>query len=248
MSRYNTFVYNDDFYGMPYLSPKFYKRCFHRIPLGTIVHRDVGKKITFQARTGNGYFGSILGKLYYDKYFYNVPSSINNAQGEPYRRQFIAAIEKWQYDLTTEQKALYNKRATKGLRMSGYNLFIRKAMKGEIEMYVDRGDPAAVDYEKEDLTIDGAWHELDLSAIVPAGAKAVLFASRCEGNAVNWKICIRKKGNTNTVNQACLETIRANVTRYRTGTVAVDVNRKVEYNADNQAWTTLSLTVRGWWT
>lgn len=115
-------------------------------------------------------------------------------------------------------------------------------------MFVDRGDPSVVDFEKEDLTIDGAWHLLDLSGIVPPAAKAVLFGGLCEGNAIDWKIRLRTKGNSNEVNVACLETIRANVIRCRSGIVALCGEQKVEYNADNQAWTTLSLVVRGWWT
>ena len=114
-------------------------------------------------------------------------------------------------------------------------------------MYVDRGDPAAYDFAKEDLTIDGAWHDLDLSGIVPVCAKAVLLIGHVEGNAVDWKMNFREKGNVNEVNHADMETIRANVTRHRSLIVAVDTNRVIQYNADNEAWTHLDLAVRGWW-
>ena len=39
--------------------------------------------------------------------------------------------------------------------------------------YVHRGNPTAYDYDQRTLTHDGAWHTLDLSAIIPANAKLV---------------------------------------------------------------------------
>jgi len=114
-------------------------------------------------------------------------------------------------------------------------------------MYCDRGDPAAYDYAKEDLTLDGAWHDLDLSDIVSVCAKAVLLVGHVEGNAVDWTIVFRKKGNVNEVNHGGMETLRANVERCRMMIVACDTNRVIQYKADNQAWATLDLGVRGWW-
>lgn len=113
--------------------------------------------------------------------------------------------------------------------------------------FYDRGDPATFDYAKEDLTIDGAWHDLNLSAIVPAGAKAVLICGEVEGAGTDWEIRFRKNGNTNEINTCDMETIRAGVERHRSSIVACDANRVIEYKADNQAWTTLNLVVRGWW-
>lgn len=226
----------------------YFGKSIKRIPLGLRVRGQLAHKVIFQMVRGNGLYGSVLGKAYQTIKKYFVPSSINNVQGEPYRAQMRAAVHKWQADLTTEQKEEYTKRANKGLKMSGYNLFIREAMKGEVQMFVDRGDPATYDYAKEDLTIDGAWYDLDLSAIVPAGAKAVLLVGHVEGNGTDWAIMFRKKGQTNEINHGEMETLRANVERCRLMICAVDTNRVVQYKADNQAWTTLDLGVRGWWT
>ena len=223
-------------------------REYKGIPVGLAVRGSINNEYTYRVRPGNGHYDSELGKVYQDKYVYFVPGSINNAQSEPYRRQWIAAVHKWRYDLTDAQKAGYNLIASKGLRMSGYNVFMRKAMKGEIEMFINRGDPAAYDKAKEDLTIDGAWHDWNVSAIVPAGAKAVLLIGHLEGNAIDWKINFREKGNSNEINHADMETIRANITRHRSVIVAIDANRVLEYNADNEAWTHLDLCIRGWWT
>lgn len=226
----------------------FTKRAISGIPLGWEVRKRFAHQYIFRVQRGNGFVGSVVGRKYQHRMAYYVPGSISNVEGEPSRRQWIAAVHKWIYDLTTEQKEEYNKRVQTGLRMSGYNLFIREAMKGIVSMYVDRGDPASYDYAKEDLTIDGAWHDLNLSALVAAGAKAVFIIGHLNGNAIDWKISFRKKGNVNEVNHGGMETLRANVTRHRSSTVSLDVNRVIQYKVDNENWTTLDLAVRGWWT
>jgi len=224
------------------------KRMYGGVFIGYGIRGSIADDKTFRVRRGNGVYGAIDGEIYQDKYNYFVPTSINNTQSEPYRRQWIAAVHKWIYDLTAEQKNSYQRRASHGLQMSGYNLFIREAMKGLVDMYVDRGDPAAYDKVKTDLTIDGAWHDLDLSSIVPAGAKAVLLKTRLQSANPGDAIRYRLKGNTNEINVCGCEALRANVIRTRLGITSIDVNRVLEYNADNIAWTLLDIVVRGWWT
>jgi len=223
-------------------------RIYLGVILGAAIRRSIAKDRTFRVRQGNGYYESLLGETYQDQYDYFVPSSINNTESEPYRRQWIAAIHKWKYDLTDNEKEAYNKRTLKGLRMSGYNLFIREAMKGLVQMFVDRGDPAAFDYAKEDITTDATWRDLDLSAIVPAGAKAILLKTQLQSANPGDKIQYRKKGNSNEINTCGCEALRANVIRTRLGLTAIDANRVIQYNADDISWTTLNIVVRGWWT
>lgn len=115
-------------------------------------------------------------------------------------------------------------------------------------MYSDRGDPATYDFDKDDLVKDGAWHDLDLSDIAPVCTHAVLLVGHVEGNGVDWTIMFRKKGNVNEINHGEMETIRANVERCRLMICSVNADRVLQYKADNQAWTTLDLAVRGWWT
>lgn len=115
-------------------------------------------------------------------------------------------------------------------------------------MYQDRGDPAVYDYDKDDLTKDGAWHDLDLSHIAPVCTHAVLLVGHVEGNGVDWKISFRKKGNVNEVNHGGMETLRAGVERCRMMICSVNASRVLQYKADNKAWAILDLAVRGWWT
>ena len=118
---------------------------------------------------------------------------------------------------------------------------------GKAPVFVDRGDPAVYDYAKEDLTIDGAWHDMDLSAIVSEKAKAVFIIGHLQGNGVDWAIMFRKNGNVNEVVHGGMETLRANIERHRSSIVALDDNRIIEYKIDNQAWDTLDLAVKAWW-
>lgn len=118
---------------------------------------------------------------------------------------------------------------------------------GRAPCYVDRGDPAVYDYNKEDLTIDGAWHDMDLSGIVSEKAKAVFIIGHLQGNGVDWHIMFRKKGNVNEIAHGGMETLRANVERHRSSVVSLDDDRVIQYKVDDEAWTTLDLAVKGWW-
>jgi len=225
-----------------------WKRSYANIPLGIRVRRQLGKKVIFRVRRGNGHAGAVAGIAYQDKYKYVVPSSINNVESTPYRTQWAACVDYWRNILSDDEKEVYNKRAVKGFRMSGYNLFMREAMNGEVGMFVDRGDPASKDFLIGDLTKDGTWYTLDLTAIIPSTARAVLIKTRLKSPAAGDRIRYRRKGNTNEINTCSCEALRANVTRRRMGIIAVNGAQEIEYNADNVGWTELEIIVRGWWT
>lgn len=248
MAKFGQFKFSEAQFGEKDVPSKTRNRMFATTKLGNEVRRDKDRKVIYRVRGGKNFYGTALGYKLQDKYKYVVPSSINNPEGEPGRRQWIAAVHKWKYDLTPAQKEAYNARVTSSMHMYGYNLFMREAMKGLVDMFIDRGDPAAYDFVKTDLTLDDAWHDMDLSSIVAAGAKAVLICGHLEGAAVDWKIIFRKKGNTNEINHCGMDTLRAGVERHRSCIVAVDAARVMQYKADSEAWTTLSLAVRGWWT
>ena len=61
-----------------------------------------------------------------DKFSYFVPSSITNTESEPIRTLFAEAVTNWASSLSDEEKADYNRRASKGLHMAGRNLYIRE--------------------------------------------------------------------------------------------------------------------------
>jgi len=114
------------------------------------------------------------------------------------------------------------------------------------DTFVDRGDPAAWDFDVNDLTTDGTWRDLDLSGIVPAGAKAVLLGVQIRANDVNSTISFRENGNSNVRNVFRLRVQVSSIRNDGCSWVACDTNRVIEYNADDVAWTNILTVVRGW--
>jgi hypothetical protein len=115
-------------------------------------------------------------------------------------------------------------------------------------VFVDRGDPAAADFDEGDLTINGSWHDLDLSAIIDAGATLVLLRVAIITGAAD-KLQFRENGNSNAVNVA---TVGAHPAGY-TGTfyadvlVAPDASGIIEYRVALGWSGPIDITVGGWW-
>ena len=100
---------------------------------------------------------------------------------------------------------------------------------------IDRGDPSAYDFAKADLTLDDNWHDMDLSSIVPVGAKAVLIRTAINHTTALSGVQYRKNGNANVINVSDAITTVASSANYVTGIVACDVNRIIEYRTQNGA-------------
>ena len=106
------------------------------IPLGFEVRKtirnpavDITKAVTFRVRRCNGAYGSVLKKKYQDKYNYTPAMAAVNTGTPATKTKFAGGVASWQNDLTPDQKTAYNRRANKGLRISGYNLFLREYLK-----------------------------------------------------------------------------------------------------------------------
>lgn len=116
-----------------------------------------------------------------------------------------------------------------------------------IDHYVDRGDPAAYDFTLGSFTTDGTWRDLDLSAIVPAGATTVHVKVIIQDDAAASNFELRKNGNSNTFNTSGMATQVANTQMTAEFTVSCDVDRIIEYRATNLTWVGgIYFVVRGW--
>lgn len=113
--------------------------------------------------------------------------------------------------------------------------------------FVNRGDPATPDFDAGDFPILFTWTELDLSAIVPANAKSVVFRAMGKHAATAQSLQIRKYGNANNNIISGLHTTVSNLIEEHDWTCAVDSNRKIEYLVSTDGWTLLTLTIKGWW-
>ncbi|MCK5616901.1 hypothetical protein KAR91_84345 [Candidatus Pacearchaeota archaeon] len=113
--------------------------------------------------------------------------------------------------------------------------------------FVDRGDPAAADFAIGDLTKDGAYHDLDLSGIVPAGAKSVSLSVIGVNAFVNKFASFRTDGNANEFNISLLAVTVALVLNAGDIVVPVTGTHIIEYNLTAGGWVFFAITVKGWW-
>lgn len=111
--------------------------------------------------------------------------------------------------------------------------------------FVDRGDPSVVDFDEGDLTTDGAWHDLDLSSIVPSGATAVALRVVLTDDAGQY-IQFRKNGDSNDVAHPSVRTQVNAVAVIHQITVFCDSDQVIEYRTTSATWAQIDVTVYGW--
>ena len=96
------------------------------------------------------------------------------------------------------------------------------------------------------LITDGLVHDLDCSAIVPAGAVAILMMVIVLDNLTGSTIALRRKGNMYWYAQGGVSTQVANISIRNNFVVPCDVNRFVEYITTNTSYSNISLGILGW--
>lgn len=114
-------------------------------------------------------------------------------------------------------------------------------------VYIHRGDPHSYDFDTGDFVKDGTFNDLDLSAIVPAGASAVAFHFGVAGQQVNAHVLFETTGDHLSKNFAEIFTPVANNTVSGDFIVALDADRKITYQFSNVVWLFCKFTVKGWW-
>lgn len=114
------------------------------------------------------------------------------------------------------------------------------------QTFVDRGDPATGDFEVGDLTTNNAWHDLDLSGIVTAGATHVCISLTAECACGTGKGRFRKNGNSNEYNMLWVTSYNPNKDAHISGFVALDGDLKIEYKIADITWATFRILVCGW--
>ena len=112
--------------------------------------------------------------------------------------------------------------------------------------YIDRGQTSGPDFTEATLTIDNAWHELDLSGIVPDGASAVVLRCGFHSDIVNWVFRLRKHGTTMTQVTSVGTQQVAGIKMAHTPTIGISTDRKIDYRFVAAANLALTITVRGW--
>jgi hypothetical protein len=114
--------------------------------------------------------------------------------------------------------------------------------------FVDRGDPASYDFTTGSFTTNGVWHDLDLSSIVPAGAKAVLLHVYFYDTAAGSTLAVRKNGNSNNISASYFITQVPNISVEFEAICPLDDGRIIEYYGTNKTFSSINFGVKGWFT
>lgn len=129
--------------------------------------------------------------------------------------------------------------------IAGINFEYKKKIAKEV--FVDRGDPADIDFLHSELILDGAWHSLDLSNIIPKGCVLVLLRVANENDVAGSAFDCRKYGCIYQCNFSAVHCFVSNMYNNQDVLVIPDKNGVIEYLGNNQATSGLSLVVGGWW-
>ena len=114
-------------------------------------------------------------------------------------------------------------------------------------VYITRGDPDAWDYNIGDFRIEQTWRELNLSGLVPAGAKAVHVRVGLKNNIINETFSLKKFGQTNSYVGVTGRPLIGTLLYEYDWIVAISEDRKLEYRiTDNGTWTQINFCVKGW--
>lgn len=104
------------------------------------------------------------------------------------------------------------------------------------------------DFDKTSFTTDGTWkvNGLDLSAIVPAGAKAVHLLLEIADDAADSFFSLRRDA-VNVGNKITVTTQVANIYNMQHAFLNVDTDRKFDYAGSNLTFSAIFVYVLGWY-
>lgn len=116
-------------------------------------------------------------------------------------------------------------------------------------------EPTGYDFSEADNDfstigdVANTWYDLDLSAIVPAGASAVLLLAYIQDGAADVRMEFRKNGQSSTFQKGVLRTRIINQFEQAQITCGLDTNRKIEFmcTVKPSEMTVIFLTILGWW-
>ena len=111
--------------------------------------------------------------------------------------------------------------------------------------YVHRGTLVAWDYNQSTLIQDGAWHTLDLSAIIPANAKLVDLGLGASASAAGCYFRVMKTGAMSGYGAVNVIPQVPNII-IDTEAIVDCTGQQVDYLISEAVFTTLRFCVIGW--
>ncbi|MBA7646414.1 hypothetical protein ES703_54178 [subsurface metagenome] len=112
--------------------------------------------------------------------------------------------------------------------------------------FVDRGDPAAADFNKDTLTFGMQYIDLDLSGILPKSARLVMLRLKVEISAGAPACIVRSKDNTHSANKDVLQPYVLDTCYYKNLWVACGSDGIIQCLFMIATYTICDLTVGGW--
>lgn len=113
--------------------------------------------------------------------------------------------------------------------------------------YVRRPAVTGWDFSEADFIEDGTWRWLDLSAIVPDGAKAVHFISRFKNTAIGEGVHFGHPDDITKGGYHSHYTLVAGARHGWVWAVALDTDRKIKYLLSASNWPEHRIRICGWW-
>jgi hypothetical protein len=111
----------------------------------------------------------------------------------------------------------------------------------------ERGDYANYDFILANFITDGSRHDLDLSSIVPSGAKAIVISVDVVDDAVGSSINFYKKSWTNGYMALTANVPVINQDNIHCLTIPIGTDGKISYITTNTTFTNIYGNVIGWW-
>ena len=115
------------------------------------------------------------------------------------------------------------------------------------DAYTPRNNPTNWDFQLSDFTLDASWNDLDLSSIVPSGAKAAIISVAIRSSTINEYLILRPNGDTGGYGRHIWRTQVADISCESTATVSLDANQVIEYfGSSGSSINIIGFTVTGW--
>lgn len=94
---------------------------------------------------------------------------------------------------------------------------------------------------------DGGTYQLDMSSIVPAGAKAIALIIDITDDAAGSYFALRKNGQANWYNRFVIRTQVAGISNDLNAVLSCASDRIFEYFTANEIYIWIRLAIMGWW-
>ncbi|KKL94701.1 hypothetical protein LCGC14_1862020 [marine sediment metagenome] len=121
-----------------------------------------------------------------------------------------------------------------------------KASGGGGDITVNRGNVTDPDWQSVDLTKDDAYHDLDLSGIVPVGTTFVQIIIQFLGFDTTLYLSLKEKDYISAELGHHLSQRVAGTPYMAEVWLGVNADRVIEYKSKNALWLDLQITVAAW--